>query len=175
MINLLPNSKKQVVRAEYRRRVAVVALSLFLAASFFAFLFLVPSYLLSYLKLVSLEERAALFKKSIEEETAAKELARLETELSLLRVGETAPSASAFIEAVVKEKGAAVRLKQISYERRGKTAKFDVSGSAATRASLIAFVDRLKARNEFEDVYSPISNLVKDKDITFTVQISIAP
>ncbi|MDP3958351.1 MAG: hypothetical protein Q8Q36_02725 [bacterium] len=175
MINLLPDSAKEAARAEYRRRLAVSSLVLFLTASFFVFLFLAPSYLLAYVKLASLEERRALFRKSIEEATAVKELALLEAELSVLRPKEAAPPVAALIEAVVKDKGPSVRLRQFSYERRGKTAKFDVSGSAATRASLIAFVDRLKKREEFEDVFSPVSNLVRDKDVEFTVQISLTP
>lgn len=175
MINLLPESQESVVMGEYRRRLIVVTLSLFTFVCFLSLLFLLPSFILSGVKLKSLSERAALFSdKKLEEGDSAAALTRLEGQVALMKTRQERRDVGTLIDTVIARKGGLVVLKGFSYERRGETSKLDVNGTAKTRAALIAFVDRLKEQKEFSEVYSPVSNLVKDRDIDFTVQIGIA-
>ena len=48
-----------------------------------------------------------------------------------------------------------------------------VSGVSKNRDGLVTFVNALKAQAGFADVPSPISNLAKDSDISFTLNIGV--
>jgi len=69
--------------------------------------------------------------------------------------------------------GADISLTQFSFkETEGKIDAISLIGFAKTRASLSAFREVLDQHESFSDIQLPISNLAKDKDITFSMQIT---
>jgi hypothetical protein len=67
-----------------------------------------------------------------------------------------------------------ITLSQISLSRvKDGVGPVQLSGKAVTRQSLASFRDALLALPEVESVDLPISNLAKDKDISFTLTIKI--
>jgi hypothetical protein len=48
-----------------------------------------------------------------------------------------------------------------------------VSGIAQTREDLVGFVKKLQDSGFFSDVVSPISDLAKDKDISFSINLNV--
>lgn len=52
-------------------------------------------------------------------------------------------------------------------------AAFDLSGVAASRASLLDFLERLKKSPMFTAVESPIANLIKSRDVNFTLKLTL--
>ena len=51
--------------------------------------------------------------------------------------------------------------------------KFAIRGSATTRDAFISYIQRLKDTPEFLSVYSPISNLLRESNISFAIDILI--
>lgn len=46
-------------------------------------------------------------------------------------------------------------------------------GNAATRSNLAAFGDAVESHYRFDDAEIPISNLAKDRDINFTMTVTM--
>lgn len=51
--------------------------------------------------------------------------------------------------------------------------EISLSGNAVTRDSLVSFVSRLKEGGYFEEVISPISNLLAEEDVDFLLTVEI--
>jgi len=176
MINLLPDNQKEMVRREYLRRRLIVIEVFFITLSLFATILLIPAYFASEAKFKSLKEQAGRLAAS-ETEKASKEMvaeaAEVKRRIGLLE--QKVVKAAPFIAAAIAKKDEKVIIRSISYEHRGETARIDLRGVAQTRDGLLSFVERLKKESEFDAVHSPVSNLVKDRNIEFMVEIAIAP
>jgi len=68
-----------------------------------------------------------------------------------------------------------VKLTQFTFQEgdEEKLANVAVAGIASTRVSLSEFRDDVESHPLFESVELPISNLVKDRDITFSMIVSV--
>ncbi len=51
--------------------------------------------------------------------------------------------------------------------------KVSLTGVAGTRTNLILFVESLKKEKSFKSVNSPVSNLIKEKNLNFLINIGI--
>ena len=59
------------------------------------------------------------------------------------------------------------------YDKKDPESSFSLKGTAASRQSLTSFIEMLKKDVAFRDVSLPISDLVKDRNIDFTVMIKL--
>ena len=50
---------------------------------------------------------------------------------------------------------------------------FVLRGTARTRDTFLSYVKRLKGVPEFSSVYSPISNILKESDVQFELEVSV--
>ena len=178
MINLLPDEYKKQIRKEYRRRILIVALIFTFLTEIVSVILLVPSYFISNTKYYSVESH--LPKDVLADKTESLKtsdiIKKINDKIDLLRISSAGKAQiNKLINSIVVEKYSTIAIRSISYEMRGDTAKIDVLGVARSRESLLGFVDRLKKDKYFAEVYSPVSNLVKDKDIDFSIQIAITP
>ena len=178
MINLLPDFQKEVVRVEYKHRMLIVGVLFVLLTIVIATVSLFPSYLISKTKYVTLKERADVLK---EEEKKANTagvsliVKDVSEKLSLLNIGKKDTDVGMLISKLVDNADSSVKIMSITYEKRGATAKVDIAGVAEKRESMIAFIEKLKKDEYFSEVYSPVSNLVKESNISFNIQIGITP
>ncbi len=79
------------------------------------------------------------------------------------------------LNTVLSNKTSAIQLTHFSYTvTASTTATFIVSGVSATRESLVSYVKKLEETKSFKKVDLPISNLAKEKNIDFTINILIA-
>jgi len=68
-----------------------------------------------------------------------------------------------------------VEVKSIAFERNeGVVDAIRVAGNAPSRSALVDFRDGLEAHDSFSAVELPLSNLAKDKDISFNIVITVA-
>jgi Tfp pilus assembly protein PilN len=56
----------------------------------------------------------------------------------------------------------------------GKTAAISLSGISSSREVLMNYVKILDKSGSFKNVESPISNLAKDKDFDFSINLSVS-
>lgn len=181
MINLLPRDKKQTLVREYRIRWARVALGSVALVSLMGVASLAPSF-------ATISYRSALFKtdaQKIEERITILERekqplskqAEVRRRIALLvPSGEVPMFPSDLLSTVAQLKTSGVRLDTVSYsllaEKKGEAnGKISVAGFAEDRAALLRFVGALESEKRFVSVDSPISNLVHDKSLRFTLEI----
>lgn len=176
MVNLLPPEAKRQITFEYYVRVATVWLFLMTGAMCVLGALLVPISLLVKLQLNAYNETYT--RVTADKSTFAEAEAQVLTANSVARELERAAAVTPLwddIALVNNLAGPAIALESLSIAR-GTTgiASFVITGEAATRAELAAFRDRIKADERFADAALPLSNLAKDKEIPFSITISVA-
>ena len=184
MMNLLPTLEKKALVREYWWRFTHVVALVLLAAVSVASILLLPSFVyLAFerdsldVQLSALRAQNALF---LKDTSAQVELAETARQLELTRpVSTTSPLPSSSILAAVGLMGHAILLESIGYSKvdrpqAGKeTAMMVIRGSARDRNELLRFIHVLEGEPRFIRVDSPLTNLIKDKDILFTLQVAV--
>lgn len=170
-INLLPSQEKKLVRLEEARR----ALRFF--AMGLAFIFIVGSALLSPSFLPLFLERRELERSLHLEEEAGRALgvegtmARTKTlriAVSSIKAFIRAPSnASAALEGLWSQSRDGITLINVTMKRGGEVV---LTGIAQNRKDLLRFEKNLRDSGKFQDISSPLSNIIKENNISFTFQ-----
>ena len=169
--NLLPLEAKKEIRLEESRRV-VILLSVFLVVDLIAAsLLLLPSYLALVIERRGLEDS-----RRIEEEASLK-LGIKEKVVSARRVASVVNAVKNY---TVKPSGISTLLAEflqssgqgvaVSFLSVKKTGEFTLIGRATTRKDLLGFEQRLREGRKFEDLSSPLSNIIRETDINFSLQ-----
>ena len=171
MINILPEQGIQAIKREYRSRLAVVCLFAAAVACLTLSALLFPSYLISKgsLEEITLEEaRMATLAKERSENTDIP-LARAKEEIDTFGplLAKTAPSTR--IEKLLSAKHAGVQITVITTDGVGKAVQ--LSGAAATRDSLLLFVQAIRALPEVASAELPVSDLAKSTNVPFSLQV----
>lgn len=175
MLNLLPKKAKKRIRKEYLLRLIVIFLFMSAWLVFFAGILLVPSFLVSSVKENVATERLdvlAEFNNLILDEDLQNESKILNTRIEVLISDKSlALAENGFLEIVVRSKPDGIYIDNISYDWGNGRAI--LRGSSINREILLSFIKILESRKEFFDIDLPISNLVKDRNIPFTIKISL--
>ncbi len=175
MINLIPESAKQRVKAEYWFRVGtvwlgVVSLVLLLGAGI-----LLPVYVLVGEQVTAYESSAAEASEKVAGyENISTMLKQAEQQAFFMQREATLVRLSSYIELFDRLEGTDIELTTISVGRGGgQKVSISLAGTADDRQALASFRDRLLADPSIAQVNLPISNLAKDKDITFKVDVTL--
>lgn len=175
MINLIPPKAKKGVVREYWLRVVSVWFYTWSAALLGGVLIMVPAYVLINSQ-VSVYEASA---KTASEKVANFEDVSKSLTVSSLQAGKLI---TGFRQSLISERIATLRSLEkpgvtISEFTIGRTDEayepIQVTGTAENRQALAAFRDRLLALSDVASVDLPISNLAKDRDIQFTLTVSL--
>lgn len=177
MLNILPKQQKDALKKEYVLRRYVVWAGLVLSALIISLVLLVPSYLLSRVRLtdarVKLEQtKAALDSKSFPIDVAT-ELSAATRNAQDLRpfVKQTSPHD---LIKIFETKPNTIKLTEIHFGNRPPAqATIFLKGIAANRESLTNFGRLMEARTEFSKVDLPVSNFAREKDIVFSMTIEV--
>ena len=177
MINLIPTSARRRIRTEYWVRVlSVWALTLAAALAIVATL-LLPPYVLVTSQEAAYADSAADVAAAVEAGDAA-EAALADANAQARRVITSAeqPRFSdlfAIIEAAAPN---SVVIDSVAFSRssEGMIEPIRVQGVAATRQALATFRDALDAQPRVTGVELPISNLASDRDLTFSLTVTVS-
>ncbi|MEZ4200508.1 MAG: hypothetical protein R3B69_02870 [Candidatus Paceibacterota bacterium] len=176
MINLIPPSARKLIVREYWIRVITVW---FLLITFALWIFLalqVPTYILIdslHDALVTQFDRAQAEHTEFSELEA--EVKKINTLVSHLGAHEDDVYFSELIAELDQRAVAGVTLTQFAMKREeGALKEIDLVGVAPTRTSLSNFRDALEAHERFSKAELPISNLAKERDITFSMKVTMA-
>lgn len=176
MINLIPPDARTRITTEYWARVVTVWLFLLAVAAVLAGAFLLPSYVLVTSQVRSFAVEAEAAKASVaHSDGTARVLVIAGDQARLLREGEQMRRFTDLMAAVSAAAGAGIDIREYSFSRAaGVVTPVQVGGVAATRQSLAVFRDALRAEPTFAAVDLPISNFAKDRDIEFSLSLTIA-
>lgn len=177
MANLIPPEAKQALKIEYWARVATVWFVLIGFGFVVSIVLKVPTFVLLQNQLTvysgiydNAKETVAEFDSAEQKITEANKLASVLTEAV---VSDSATALTEALEAIAGEK---ILIKSFAYKfSDGKVSTITVTGLAPTRLSLANFRDNLESNALFSEANLPISNLAKDVDIAFNIDITPAP
>lgn len=174
MFKLIPDEKKKMLEHEYAlRRWAVILCSL-IAIITIAMVGIFPTYLLSNMKNTNVHERIDKLQATplSEEDAALKEwYESINKKLKYLSPNLDKEQPSEFIEATLKDKSPGIQIMNFTYTGDPKIT-LTLSGVAKDRQALISFQDALNESGRYGEVSLPVSNLAKDKDISFQIKLT---
>ena len=179
MFNLLPDNLKEKIKKEYKTRLLVVVLlfGLFIQILFLVFIF--PSWVLSLYRekedIVQLDKinQSALSK---ETETVTSVIKSMNIKLDILDKTLKYPEAINLIDIILSKKTPLIRLNNLVYTSSSQSGTtILLRGISDTRDSLVSFEKNLEQSGHFKTVDLPVSNLAKDRDIIFSINLSLGP
>ncbi len=134
---------------------------------------LMPSYVTLQVEKNRLSAEDATLSESIKEQNAKGFAQTLFAIKSM--VASAAPDQTRIFEALnvsEKVKPEGVKFSDLIYSHStDASSTIAISGVAASRSDLIVFVDDLKKQKEFASVDLPVSNLAKESDVKFTINL----
>ncbi|HEY9583098.1 MAG TPA: hypothetical protein VJK09_02185 [Candidatus Paceibacterota bacterium] len=174
MINLLPKEGRVNLKHLYRGRFAIVVLCF----SNFIFLVSVAFLLPSLFSLIAKKQtvvHAIEIAKSRPVSKEASDLGELikNTNLQVKLLSPVSTSTIPFteiIDEILLHKGSSVALTQVGEINKGHIL---LRGNALSRSGLLAFIKDLDLDPMFKEVQSPISNLIANTNIDFSVDLEL--
>ncbi len=177
MFNILPDNLKQKIKAEYKLRFITVILVFIFLLQTLSVLFMLPSLFISRQR----EQDAELQKESYNKlalSNGAAPIASIITDtnkkLNILETLMRYPEFSPLMTSIISRKTNTIQLNEFAYtSNSASTSSMVLGGTAASRDALVSFVKSLQEADIFTTVDLPISNLTKEKDIDFRVNLRI--
>ena len=177
MINLIPPVARKAVTREYWTRV-VTTWALLVS---FALMLVLVMQLPTYVLVGALEDAlAGQINTATEKQGAFSDLEDEIKEVNALisHLGQQEDADRKFSELIYELDVIApetVTITQLSMQREDAVLEtIDVIGVAANRTALSNFRDAIEAHEDFDSAELPISNLAKDRDILFSMTVSMA-
>lgn len=175
MINLLPPAgKKQIVQL-YWLRVAVVYFFLVTAVALITVALILPTYFFVGFQTHSLSSyisESGIAPDALQEiEDAIAEANTLGALLIDTPTFVTTAEIITVIEDIARDQ---VSITSVTVERDeiGKVTNIEVTGTAPSRAMLVEYRDAITAHAYFAEVNLPISNLAKDQNVPFLLELT---
>ncbi len=177
MFNLLPDSLKSKIKKEYKLRLVVVVLAFVLFVQFSFLVFLVPTWVSSFYRekeAVSQSNEMNAFLSTLNISSTTSFVKSVNSKLSLINSSLEYPKVIPILDELLLKKTDFISLKGFSYTANATTtATLNLIGVGSSRESLVSFVKSLEEISFFKNVDLPISNLAKDKNIDFSININI--
>jgi len=173
MINLLPEQAKlQLARDRFSRALLTAGAMLFMVTASAALMMLLTYVSLGLQKSELLRE-LAIAKKSptlARVETVEEKIILTNDVVKIFLKGlERENRISHILDEALKNRPPAVGINEFTYNSPNE---FRLRGSAQSRNDLLLFVERLSKSKVISGVNSPISNLLKDRDIEFELSFA---
>lgn len=175
MINLLPPQARHTPLYEYWARTATVWALLICAACVFAFVLLVPTYVLIQLETKAVASETAGLEEVDSKAAQAEDIvSSTNTLVEELRSGNTGPSISAVADAVDSLVSSTIAIQRYQVNRvDGKLSEVQLEGVADDREALVRFEEAIKAHPLFLSADVPLSDLVRSQGLPFSMTITM--
>jgi hypothetical protein len=178
MVNLITPALRRSLTTTYYIRLTTAASLAVAGALLVALFLLVPSYLFIHAE-ADQAEAYVTTATAIADERAKNEapdtLQTFNEELKALKNIEHTPLFAKVVSVITGDIPRGVSLNKIDVENKGASAAITISGSAQTRAQLIAYADQLRHEQGMSNVIVPVSDLVADVDSSFSVSATYTP
>lgn len=169
--NLLLPQEKKAVWLEETRRLVVFFACLAVVGLIAASSLLLPSYFPVVIQRQGLEKSLLLEEQAAEHFQVKKTLMALRevlAEINILKTQAAAPAnASEILEQFLTPAGGGITIVFFGIKSDGETV---LNGLAATRRDLLQFEKTLRDSNKFENITSPLSNIIRETNINFSIQ-----
>ncbi len=175
MINLIPPSAKKSITFEYWKRVTAVWLCLFSTALIILLVFLLPTHIILRSQIAYLEDTVSAGASRVSNyDISATELVEANSQARMLLENAATNTPSDFITSLTQYAGSNVALNNFQFVKLTSLPTITLAGLANSRQDLAKFRDAVAADARFAVVDLPISNLIKDKNLLFSMEITLA-
>jgi len=178
MVNLLPEKEKNFIKKEYSIRFLTTILVLLLVSILLSTFFLLPGFIILNVKENTAVEEINILKKSIQNKDSVeteKKLKSIQAEVDILGRQDARISLSKIIDTIIKNKPDKIYITDILYNKiqknGGNEEVITVRGKTNERDLLLDFKKTLTGITSFKRIDLPLSNLTKDEDIYFLLDI----
>ncbi len=177
MFNVLPNNLKKLIVNEYHLRVVIGFCICFICIMLCTVVFLLPSWLLGSIKQKTMADRVAMLEQAPttgHTTTVSRTITSTNILLHSINTSFAYPPAKPLLDAILSGRGTGIRLSEFSYSVDDAThSSLVLQGVSNTRNALVSYVKSLQNSGLFTSVDLPVSDLAKDTDITFTLNLSV--
>jgi hypothetical protein len=177
MANLITEKQKKTIRTEYFLRLgtAVILMAALLSVYFLAYVIPYYASVSQKDKLVGDQFKTVINVENKENigESALRIVTQTLDEIKMVEAyGRNNTIASTNFAKIITSRNANVQINRLSFSLVKKNQiQFLVSGISKNRQGLVTFINDLKTRAGYSVVDSPISDLVRDSNIPFTINI----
>ena len=176
MFKLLTEEGRDKVRREYRTRRTILMLLALILVLVAGVVGLLPSYMLSNIREKEALERVKILSNANIGSENGVELQTwfLETNRRLKALSPVLDTdrPSNFIDKVLEQKVTGIKITGLSWVKAKDKTNLSVSGVADDRQRLVMFEGKISSSGYFSNVTLPISDLAKDRNITFQIKFS---
>lgn len=174
MFRLLTEKKGKEIRHEYNKRRAGVMLFGLIIISVVGIVGMMPSYVLSHIRLEEVSRRTEVILGGLRGDEAELRdwLAETNKRLKTLSPALDKDRPSEWFEKVIDKRPAGVTITSLSWSKDRDKVALTINGIARDRQSLVEFEERISSSGNFSEVSLPISNFAKDRDIDFQMKFS---
>lgn len=182
MLHLLPDYHKEKVISEYRGRVLTVFSVGILILTVVSLIFLIPVYISTHSRYALVDQQKRDLEAQIqrsENTDDAEKVKEIISTVGVLKQYVLKEIPSDIFGRILVNKPKGVLVTGFIYTppsdiKSTDLSTVDISGIASNRIALAQFNDALKKDKVFKNVFIPISSFAKDKDIQFTVKLTIS-
>lgn len=174
MINLLPKEKKIHLKTEYRLRFTAVSLISAAVVIFFTIASFLPLYAAFSSRATLLDVSTATnVSTEAQQKTTRVAVEQTRRQLSVLEdKGAHYNIATGLVPEIVSRKGG-TEIEGISYNATDENIIIRTNGMAPQRDDLTGFIRALEESGLFTEVKSPVSNLVREENLVFSLELVI--
>lgn len=175
MTNLIPQSAKKKVTTSYWTR--VISVWIFIISGMFIIfsVLLIPvNFIINSQIKIYTEPSETASKDNNEYGLSSAVLIKSSAKARLIMDLEKRQYFSQMVELIESLTNEGVTIESFALSQiEGEIAPIQITGQATTRLALADFRETLLSSKEIETVFLPISNLTRDKDITFNVTVTM--
>lgn len=176
MANLLPKKEQDSLKKDYSLRRLDVTLFLVCIILAISLVLIFPSYILSKVRATNASLDLETVKKATNAANPSDDLTRSlrEAKEKAVSLGISQKTTSVYdLVHTFESKSSAIKIQDIAYVRGADDTTIVIRGRADDRESLTALQKQLNANPNFSRVDLPISNFAKDKNIDFSMNITV--
>lgn len=175
MINLIPPAAKKKIILEYWIRVISVWFYMWTAAMIGSVAIMLPAYVLINSQVSVYEQSAQSASEKVANFEEVKKQVEHSNELAVKMQNQLAlPRMSDYLALFRSLEGQGVTITSTDVSRTDAVfSPIRISGKAESRQALASFRDRISSDARVEKVDLPLSNLAKDKDIQFSLTVTL--
>lgn len=174
-VNLLPPREKENLAYIFESRAVIAVGSAVIAVSFIFLVLLLPTFFALVFQKAEIVRAVALEAQGQERSGIAKRAERVRAANFLadriVRYEQKQDPIAPLFQAITRAVPPSIRLHSIAFHKDRR--EFSLDGRAPARADLLRFTRSLEADPRVAKVTSPVSNLVREADVAFTLTITL--
>jgi len=177
MINLLLPVDRKAVRAVYRHRLFVVGGLLTFGLALIALIIVSSFAFILSLRRGEVLGQIMIAKQQFSTDALAKvqqTVSEVNASINILGPVPGHESVADILKQLIDKRTAGIQLISFKFVAQ-ENGTVEVAGKSQTRVALLAYLEALRAEPRFSKIESPVKNIIRERDVTFNLTVTMAP